>query len=77
MKTLLTAAVILVGVAVTGWKYWDDVVNPWTRNGQVMAQVIQITPRSLPSRVWRRNDRSVEKSANNRRRLPCNVRTKT
>jgi len=27
------------------FKYWDYVVNPWTRNGQVHAQVIQITPR--------------------------------
>ncbi len=48
MKALLTAAVILVGVAVAGWKYWDYVVNPWTRNCQVMAQVIQITPRVTP-----------------------------
>ncbi len=27
------------------WKYWVYMVNPWTRNGQVMAQVIQVTPR--------------------------------
>ena len=44
-KTLITSAVILVVVAAVGWRYWDYVVNPWTRNGQVMAQVIQITPR--------------------------------
>jgi multidrug resistance efflux pump len=44
-KTLLTAAVILLGVAAALWMWWDYVVNPWTRNGQVMAQVIQITPR--------------------------------
>jgi multidrug resistance efflux pump len=25
--------------------YWDYVTNPWTRDGQVRAQVIQITPR--------------------------------
>ena len=25
--------------------YWDYVVNPWTRDGQVRAQVIRITPR--------------------------------
>ncbi len=30
----------------------------------------------LPSRDWRRNGCSVTKSANKRRRLPCNVRTK-
>jgi multidrug resistance efflux pump len=26
-------------------KYWDYITNPWTRDGQVRAQVIQITPR--------------------------------
>jgi multidrug resistance efflux pump len=26
-------------------KYWNYVVNPWTRDGQVRAEVIQITPR--------------------------------
>ena len=41
----MATAVIVVGVGAVGWKYWDYVVNPWTRNGQVEAQVIQITPR--------------------------------
>ena len=45
MKSLATIAVILVGIGAVLWYYWDYVVNPWTRNGQVMAQVIQITPR--------------------------------
>ncbi len=27
------------------FKYWDYVTNPWTRNGQVRAQVVQIAPR--------------------------------
>lgn len=27
------------------FKYWDYVTNPWTRNGQVAAQVVQIAPR--------------------------------
>ena len=44
-KTLITAAVILLAVVLVGWKFWDYIVNPWTRNGQVMAQVIQVTPR--------------------------------
>jgi len=35
---LLAVVAILV-------KYWDYVTNPWTRDGQVRAQVIQITPR--------------------------------
>ena len=47
MKTRIvaTAALILVAVGLVGYKYRNYVVNPWTRNGQVMAQVIQITPR--------------------------------
>ncbi len=44
-RAIATIIVILVAVVAVGWKYWDYVVNPWTRNGQVMAQVIQITPR--------------------------------
>ena len=45
VRSLVTTAVILAVVGAVIWKYWDYVVNPWTRNGQVMAQVIQITPR--------------------------------
>jgi multidrug resistance efflux pump len=41
----MTGAVVLLAVAVVAYKYWDYVVNPWTRDGQVRAQVIQITPR--------------------------------
>jgi multidrug resistance efflux pump len=44
-KYLLTGAVVLVAVVAVLGKYWDYVANPWTRNGQVRAQVIQITPR--------------------------------
>ena len=45
VKALLTAAVVLAGFGSVGWKFWDYWHNPWTRNGQVLAQVIQITPR--------------------------------
>ncbi len=45
LKVLLTGAVVAVAVAVVLFKYWQYVVNPWTRNGQVRAQVVQITPR--------------------------------
>ena len=34
---------LAIGVLLT--KYWYYVTNPWTRDGQVRAQVIQITPR--------------------------------
>ncbi len=36
---------MLAAVLVVAAKYWDYVVNPWTRDGQVRAQVIQITSR--------------------------------
>ena len=44
-KYLLTGAVVLVALIAMLFKYWDYVTNPWTRNGQIRAQVIQITPR--------------------------------
>jgi multidrug resistance efflux pump len=37
--------VVLIAVGVVLFKYWDYVANPWTRDGQVRAQVIQLTPR--------------------------------
>jgi multidrug resistance efflux pump len=45
LKYLTTGIIVLVAVFVVAMKYWDYVTNPWTRNGQVRAQVIQITPR--------------------------------
>lgn len=44
-KYLLTAAVVLLAVILVLFRYWDYVTNPWTRNGQVQAEVIQVTPR--------------------------------
>jgi multidrug resistance efflux pump len=44
-KHLLTGAVVLIAILVVVLKYWDYVVNPWTRDGQIRADVIQITPR--------------------------------
>lgn len=40
-----TGAVVLIAIAALLLKYWDYAVNPWTRDGQVRAEVIQITPR--------------------------------
>jgi multidrug resistance efflux pump len=45
MKTLMTALVVLVAVAAVALKYWDYFNNPWTRNGQVRANIIQVAPR--------------------------------
>jgi multidrug resistance efflux pump len=44
-KYLLTGAVVLIAVAAILFKYSDYVMNPWTRDGQVRAEVIQVTPR--------------------------------
>ncbi|MDJ0895951.1 MAG: HlyD family secretion protein [Alphaproteobacteria bacterium] len=44
-KALVTSALVLVTAAGVVWKVWDYYNNPWTRNGRVMAQVIQISPR--------------------------------
>ena len=45
LKYLLTGIVVLIAVLVIVLKYRDYISNPWTRNGQVFAQVIQITSR--------------------------------
>ena len=45
LKYFLTGAIVAVAVILVLLKYWDYVVNPWTRDGQVRAEVIQITPR--------------------------------
>jgi multidrug resistance efflux pump len=44
-KHLLTAAIVLFAALLVLLKYWDYTVNPWTRDGQVRAEVIQISPR--------------------------------
>ncbi len=44
-KYLLTGVIVLIAVIVFLLKYWDYATNPWTRDGQVRAQVVQITPR--------------------------------
>jgi len=45
LKYLLTGVVVLIAAFLMLYKYWNYVVNPWTRDGQVRAQVIQIMPR--------------------------------
>jgi multidrug resistance efflux pump len=44
-KYLLTGFFFIIAAALVIYKYWDYVINPWTRNGQVRAQVVQIAPR--------------------------------
>ncbi len=45
LKYALTGTVVIVAVAVVLFRYQDYANNPWTRDGQVRAQVVQITPR--------------------------------
>ena len=44
-KYLITGGIVLVAALFVLIRYWDYVVNPWTRDGQVGAYVIQVTPR--------------------------------
>jgi multidrug resistance efflux pump len=44
-KYLFTGAVALIALLVIFIKYWSYVTNPWTRDGQVRADVLQLTPR--------------------------------
>lgn len=44
-KYLLTGAIVLIAVVVLLVTCWTHLTNPWTRDGQVQANVIQIAPR--------------------------------
>ena len=44
-KYYLTGSIVLVALIVVLIKYWDYLGNPWTRNGQVRAEVIQLASR--------------------------------
>ena len=44
-KHLWTIVIVAVAVLLVLFKYWDYASNPWTRNGQVRAKIIQLTPR--------------------------------
>ena len=44
-KYLITGGIVLIAAVFVLFRYWDYLVNPWTRDGQVGAYVIQVTPR--------------------------------
>ncbi len=44
-KYFLTGAVVLLAIIVVLFKWSVYLTNPWTRNGQVQANVIEIAPR--------------------------------
>lgn len=45
IKLIVTVIVTGVAVLLGLWKYGQYLENPWTRDGQVRANVIQVTPR--------------------------------
>src|SRR5210317_1352628 len=45
MKTIVTLVVVVAAAALVALKYWDYLANPWTRDGQVRANVIQVASR--------------------------------
>ena len=45
IKYLTTVLIVLLGLLAAYFMYSDYVRNPWTRNGQVQAQVVQVAPR--------------------------------
>lgn len=44
-KWLLTGLVVLCAVMAIVLRYREHIFNPWTRDGQVRADVVQIVPR--------------------------------
>ena len=44
-KYLITGAIVLIAAVFVLFRYWDYLVNPWTRDGKVRANIIQVTPR--------------------------------
>ena len=45
VKIVATGVVVLAALGVIVYKYLDYMRYPWTRNGLVRAQVVQIIPR--------------------------------
>lgn len=45
LKYIFTGVIVAIAVGLVLFKYQDYVTNPWTRDGQVRADVIQITSR--------------------------------
>jgi multidrug resistance efflux pump len=63
VKIITTAVIVLVALGMIAYKYLDYMKYPWTRDGLVRAQVVQIAPRiSGPLvRVPIRNNQLVKK----------------
>ncbi|QFT54733.1 HlyD family secretion protein [Microbulbifer sp. THAF38] len=44
-KYILTGSLVLIAVLLLALQFWRYLNNPWTRDGTVQADIIQITPR--------------------------------
>lgn len=44
-KYIVTGAIVIVALLFVMIKYWDYMANPWTRDGKVQANVVQIASR--------------------------------
>ncbi|HIF9349785.1 TPA: HlyD family secretion protein [Photobacterium damselae] len=44
-RLLITSCFVIIALMSIGWKYQQYLINPWTRDGLVRAQIVQITPR--------------------------------
>jgi len=42
-RHLITAAIVPLAVVLVLLKYWQYLLNPWTRDGQVRANIIQVS----------------------------------
>jgi multidrug resistance efflux pump len=45
LTSIISIIIIVAAVALLGWRYRTYLQNPWTRYGQVRANVVQIAPR--------------------------------
>ena len=44
-RKLTTGIIVVLAVLVVLFKYWGYLTNPWTRDGQVRAEFVQVAPR--------------------------------
>ncbi|MGF1909489.1 HlyD family secretion protein [Vibrio kasasachensis] len=44
-RVYVTSIIVILALGSVGWKYQQYITNPWTRDGQIRAQVLQVTPR--------------------------------
>ena len=45
VKIITTGVIVLAALGMIAYKYFDYMKYPWTRDGLVRAQVVQIVPR--------------------------------